>query len=129
MKIEINNSKTIEIVEPFLTVVSGKLFNTDTKRYEAIDGDKVYFYVLDKFGNKCWIRGKVEGYTCNRRIKLQDVNDLYAMAEGSEKCIEHLSSITDMDSSVTSLSVEDVVMRKSIKTVIEEEWDAVLCEQ
>jgi hypothetical protein len=51
------------------------------------------------------------------------------MAEGSEKCIEHLSSITDMDSSVTSLSVEDVVMKKTFKTSMEEEWDAVLCEQ
>jgi hypothetical protein len=123
MRIEINNSKTLTILEQNLIVKNNKLFNTLTNKYEAIDGDKVLFCILNEKGDRTWLSGIVEGYTCNRRIKLKGVHELYAAVKDEGKLIEHNSSITDTD----YVKVEEEIKQK-IKTEEKEEddWSLIL---
>lgn len=126
MLIRLNNGKSINVVEKCLTVINGKLYNTDTQQYEGLDGDKVEFYFTNQHGHQCWVRGTVDGYTCNRRIKLQDVNELYATSLNSKKTIEHNSTIVSCDQKIVSIkemfgNIED--------NVEEDDWAAVLCAQ
>ena len=116
MTIEINNSKTVNVAEYSLIVRDKKLFNIVTNEFEAIDGDKITFCALDIHNHKFWISGTVEGYTCNRRIKLKNVNELFACAIGTRKTIVHNSIITNSD-------FEPI---EKEKTVLEEDWEAVL---
>jgi len=97
MQIEINNSKTINVVEQTLIVKNNKLFNVITNTYEAIDGDKIEFCTFDSKGNRFWMSGTVDGYTCSRRIKLKGVSDLYACVDAINKIITHKSTITNSD--------------------------------
>ena len=97
MKIVINNSKTINVIEQCLVVKNNKLFNTMTNQYEGIDGDSIEFITTDSSGEQCVIRGIVKGYTCNRRIELRGVHAVYATANGTGKNITHISSITETD--------------------------------
>lgn len=97
MKIVINNSKTIDIVEACLVVKNNKLFNIMTNEYEGIDGDSIEFVTLDNNGEQSVVKGIVKNYTCNRRIELKDVNCLYATVNGTGKSITHISSITETD--------------------------------
>ena len=94
MQIEINHDKTITILEPNLVIRNGKLFNTDTNEYEAINGDKVEFSTTDCKGNHFWISGIVQGYTCNRRIQLKGSAELYACDSNVKKIITHRAIIT-----------------------------------
>ena len=116
MTIEINNSKTVNVAEYSLIVRDKKLFNIVTNEFEAIDGDKITFCALDIHNHKFWVSGTVDGYTCNRRIKLKNVNELFACAIGTRKTIVHNSIITDSD-------FEPI---EEEKTVLEEDWEAVL---
>ena len=116
MRIEINNSKTLTILEQNLIVKNHRLYNTVTNEYEALDGDKIQFCVISANGSKVWIGGTVEGYTCNRRIKLKGVNELYAAAQGVGKVIERCSTITDTD----------YIGEEEIKKMEEEDWEAIL---
>ena len=97
MKIVINNSKTVYIIEACLVVKNKKLFNIMTNEYEAIDGDSIEFITLDKNGEQTVMSGTVKNYTCNRRIELKDANCLYATVNGTSKNITHLSTITETD--------------------------------
>lgn len=97
MHIEINNSKTLTIVEQNLIVKNHRLYNTVTDDYEALDGDKIQFCIKTPTGGRQWIGGIVEGYTCNRRIKLKGVNELYAADPTAGRVIERCSVITDTD--------------------------------
>lgn len=117
MKIVINNSKTINIPEASLIVKNNRLFNIMTNEYEGLHGDKITFCALGNNGKKYWASGKVDGYTCNRRIKLQGIADLFACAIGTEKTITHRSLITDCDCEF--ISDEDLV-------TVDEEWEAVV---
>ncbi len=117
MKIVINNSKTINIPEASLIVKNNRLFNIMTNEYEGLDGDKITFCAMDVNGKKYWVSGKVDGYTCNRRIKLQGVADLFACAIGTEKTITHRSLITECDCEF--INDEDLV-------TVDEEWAAVV---
>lgn len=116
MKIEINNSKTLIIPEQNLIIKHNRLYNTVTKDYEAIDGDKIQFCIKNDQGTRTWIGGVVEGYTCNRRIKLKGVNELYAAMENVGRVIEHLSTITDTD----------YVGEEDAEKIEEEDWEAIL---
>ena len=116
MRIEINNSKTLTILEQNLIVKNHRLYNTVTKEYEAIDGDKIQFCIKTDKGAKTWISGIVEGYTCNRRIKLKGVNELYAAMENVGRVIEHLSTITDTD----------YVGEEDTEKIEDEDWEAIL---
>ena len=97
MKIVINNSKTIDIVEECLVVKNNKLFNIMTNEYEGIDGDSIEFVTLDNNGEQSVVKGIVKNYTCNRRIELKDANCLYSTVSGTGKSITHISSITETD--------------------------------
>ena len=116
MRIEINNSKTLTIVEQNLIVKNHRLYNTVTDEYEALDGDKVQFCIKTETGGRQWISGIVEGYTCNRRIKLKGVNELYAAEPSAWKVIARCSAITDTD----------YVGEEEIKKVEEEDWEMIL---
>ena len=115
MKVEINNSKTLVIPEQNLIIKHNRLYNTVTKDYEAIDGDKIQFCIKTDKGIRTWISGTVEGYTCNRRIKLKGVNELYAAMENIGKVIERCSVITDTD-----------YVGEETNEVEEDDWEAIL---
>jgi len=112
MKIEINNSKVLDIKEECLIIKNNKLYNNVTKQYEGVDGDIVTFYVATSNGGQCWTRGTVDGYTCGRMVKLRGVEKPYEIAEGCIKVIDKVSSITDAE-------YED-------KKEKEEDWNAIL---
>jgi len=112
MKIEINNSKVIEVEEKHLIVKNGRLYNSTTKQYEGIEGDRVTFFTITDLGSKCYTSGTVDGYTCDNRVKLRGVEKPYTIGEGCLKTVEHLSRITNSDS-------EEEKENK-------EEWDAIL---
>lgn len=124
MVIEINENLILTVFEKCLIVKDGKLFNTNTNEFEAIDGDKIRFCITNNFGVDCWIGGTVDGYTCNRRIKLRGVRELYATKQGSKKTIEHLSKITDSDydeeDEYEAANAHDAMMKA--------EWEAALSE-
>lgn len=125
MLIRLDNGKSINVVEKCLTVINGKLYNTDTQQYEGLDGDKVEFYFTNQHGHQCWVRGTVEGYTCNRRIKLQDVNELYATSLNSKKIINHISKVVDCGNMV--VNVKEIF--GNAEEVNEDDLAAVLCAQ
>ena len=107
MKIEVNKSTVLDIVEEHLIVKNNKLYNNITKQYEGIDGDIVTFYIASKTGGKCWTRGTVDGYTCGRRVKLRGVEQPYEAAEGCLKIVDSISRITDADCDAKKESEED----------------------
>lgn len=125
MLIRLDNGKSINVVEKCLTVINGKLYNTDTQQYEGLDGDKVEFYFTNQHGHQCWVRGTVDGYTCNRRIKLQDVNELYATSLNSKKVINHISKVVDCGNMV--VNVKEIF--GNAEEVNEDDLAAVLCAQ
>lgn len=97
MKIEINNSKVLDIKEEHLIIKNNKLYNNVTKQYEGVDGDRVTFYVKAASGAKCWTTGTIDGYTCDRIVKIRGVEQPYEIAEGCLKIIDPISRITDTD--------------------------------
>jgi len=99
-----------------LVIKDKRLYNTVTKEYEAIDGDGITFCYLNQIGEKCWASGVVEGYTCDRRIKLRGVGGLYAVAVGTKKVINNLATITDSD---CEEEVEEV-------NEVDEDWEVIL---
>lgn len=117
MKIEINNSIVFDVYEKCLIVKNGKLYNTNTNEYEAIEGDKITFCSSTNTNSETWIHGTVENYTCNRRVKLKGICELYAIKLGTKKIIQHLSSITDTDYEGDD-SLEET----------ESEWELILSE-
>ena len=119
MQIEINNSKTLTILEQNLIIKNNKLYNTVTNTYEALDGDKIMFCIKTETGGRQWISGIVDGYTCNRRIKLKGVNELYAAEESFGKVIERCSTITDTD----------YVDKEETNKVEDEDWEMILSAQ
>lgn len=93
MRIEINKSKNIEVNESFLIVKDNKLYNTETKKFEGLDGDIIQFHIITNNGTKSWVRGSVDGYTCGNIIKLRGVDKPYTA--DSVGTIERVSKITD----------------------------------
>lgn len=125
MVIEINENLILTVFEKCLIVKDGKLFNTNTNEFEAIEGDKVRFCFVNDCGIDCWICGTVDGYTCNRRIQLKGVRELYATKQGSKKTIEHLSKITDSDYDDEDDEYEAV---NAYDAMMKAEWEAALSE-
>ena len=119
MIIEINNCLVLNVFEKCLIIKNGRLFNTNTNEYEAIEGDKITFCASTTSNSDCWVSGTVDGYTCNRRIKLRGVRELYASKMGTKKTIEHLSKITDSDCENDE---------NEYVSQMESEWEAVLSE-
>ena len=122
MRVEINNSKVLNIVEQCLIIKNNKLFNASTEEYEAIDGDRIVFSIIDSKGERHWVEGIVDGYTCHRRIKLKGHTDLYAASENCGKVIERNSTITDTD----YVAPKEEVITESKKVQDDEDWELVL---
>ena len=124
MVIEINENLILTVFEQCLVVKDGKLFNTNTNEFEAIEGDKIKFCFVNDFGVDCWIAGTVDGYTCNRRIKLKGNRDLYAMKSGTKKVIEHYSKITDSDydeeDEYETVNTYDSMMKAELEAALSE---------
>ena len=120
MTIEINENIILTVFEKCLIVKGDKLYNTNTEEYEAVDGDKVKFCIVNDRGVNVWVSGIVDGYTCNRRIKLRGVRELYATKQGTKKTIEHISRITDSDCEEEEADSYDDKMKA--------EWEAALSE-
>lgn len=112
MKIEINNCQVIEVEESCLTIKNGRLYNTTTKQYEGVEGDRVTFFTTTASGAQCWTSGTVDGYTCDKRVKLRGVDKIYNLAPSCTKIVEHLSRVTNTDGEEKKESEED--------------WDAIL---
>jgi len=92
MIIEINKEYKIDVKEDYLTVNDKRLYNTNTKQFEGIDGDIIHFEIT-KNGSKYIVSGMVEGYTCGGNIKLRGSEKEYSNAENIR--IDKISSITD----------------------------------
>ena len=116
MRIEINNSKTINVIEKNLIVKNNKLYNVVTNEYEAPDGDRIQFCTVLANGKKAWIGGTVDGYTCNRRIKLKGDGSLYASLQSTGKVVERHSTITDTD----------YVEEETLEVQKKNEWETIL---
>ncbi len=119
MYIEVDNCKVINVVEKCLIVKDKRLYNTVTKQFEGVEGDGVTICYLNAVGEKCWVSGTVEGYTCNRRVKLRGNPCLFSCAEGTIKIINVLATITDTD-------CEEEEVNEEVKTQTEEDWETIL---
>lgn len=115
MLIRLNNGKTINIVDACLIVKDGMLFNTVTKQYEGVDGDRVTFHITRENGGQSWLSGIVDGYTCNRRVKLRGSDRLYAISTDCIKAIDHQFKVTNLN--------------EKEKEVEEEDWETILSAQ
>jgi hypothetical protein len=94
MYIKVNGDRVFEVTEENLVIKDDKLYNTQTKRYEGVDGDIVEFIRKDGSNNvRC--RGTVDGYTCGSRVKIRGVDKVNE--DSRDVSITHISSITDYD--------------------------------
>jgi len=89
MEIEINNDFTINVTEDFLTVKDKKLYNKNTKQFEGVDGDIVYF----TRNEKVLCGGTVDGYTCGGKIKIRGRKETFENV--TEIHFERVSVITN----------------------------------
>lgn len=110
MLIRVNNSKMINVVETFLTVKNGRLYNLNSKCNEGVDGDRVTFSFITENGGKCWVSGTVDGYTCNRRVKLKGNNTVYLVAEDCSKMLD----------------CTHIVSNQGENYILETDWELVL---
>lgn len=88
MKIKVNGYKILDINKP-LTVKDGRLYNTETKCFEGVDGDSVTF-TITRDSNEIIVMGTVHGYTCGDTITIRP-NETYHDVKGLK--IEHISSV------------------------------------
>ena len=95
MKVLVNNIMPLTIKEPHIMVREGKLYNTETQLFEGVQGDAVWF-LIDKGGWYVSKQGIVEGYTCNRKIKLIGTDNEFT-SYNEHKRIEHLSTVKVID--------------------------------
>jgi hypothetical protein len=91
------------------------LFNTVTKQYEGVDGDRVTFHITRENGGQSWLSGIVDGYTCNRRVKLRGSDRLYAISTDCIKTIDHQFKVTNLN--------------EKEKEVEEDDWETILSAQ
>lgn len=104
MLIIVNNEKTFEVKEDFLTVKDKKLYNKVTKEYEGVDGDIVSFERLSDKNTVIITRGTVDGYTCNKYIKMKGVESPFTNCERIR--YEHVS-VVDIKDGLTQNEIEE----------------------
>ena len=90
--IKTNFGHEIKIDKPNLIVKDDKLYNTDTKKFEGLDGDRICVNRTLENGQKMSSTGTVEGYTYNGAIKLRGVKEAY---QSDSYAIEHVVKIKD----------------------------------
>lgn len=101
MLIKINNETEIKIIEPNLVVKNKRLYNTETKQYEGVDGDIVIFSYVNENGLKCGFKGYVEGYTNGKTVKVRGVDKVFNQI--GNKTIDHVSIVTNFEDSEEEL--------------------------
>lgn len=95
MKIKVNGDKILNVTDKSLTVKDGRLYNTETRNYEGVDGDAVTFNISIN-GNDLVIMGTVHGYTCGGHIIIRPNEEFHDI---KERKIEHISSVELYDDS------------------------------
>lgn len=92
MIIKTDTGVSIKINDKKFVVKNKKLYNTETKKFEGVDGDYVYFTTFMKLsGAKIITSGSVDGYTNGDKIKLKGVTKTYDSVTNVN--IEHFRSI------------------------------------
>lgn len=107
MTIKTNIGKEIEIAESYMTVKDKKLYNSNTKSYEGIDGDRISFETSEN-GNKMVVTGTVDGYTHDGLIKIRGISEPFKI--GEKFIVEHLAKIveiTDENATFAEISYVD----------------------
>lgn len=97
MKIKVNGDYVFDIKEDYLMIKDKKLFNTNTKQYEGVEGDIVSFKYKTNSGEIKGYRGYVDGYTNGVSVKIRGINITYTNLV--EQKIEHVSTVTYDDGS------------------------------
>lgn len=92
MTIKVNGDYVFDVTEKSLVVKDGKLYNTETKSFEGVEGDLVEFERIDENGRIMVVRGTVDGYTCGNKVKLRGVDTIYDV---KSKKVTNISSIKD----------------------------------
>lgn len=93
MIIKTNTGKEIKIENSNIVVKDNKLYNKETKSFEALEGDKISFVTYNENGYKVSTTGTVDGYTCNGIVKLMGISKQYNVSGGYS--IEHITKVTD----------------------------------
>ena len=96
MKIIVNGTYEFDLPSG-LTVKEGKLYNTKTKQYEAVEGDIVSLIGEVDGKKKRLIRGPIDGFTNGSYAKIRGINVEYNNIV--EKEIDHISHIKIVDES------------------------------
>jgi hypothetical protein len=89
--VKLENGTLLNIEEENIVVKDKKLYNTKTKQFEGVDGDRVYFTTFLSGGTKCITSGNVEGYTNEKRIKLRGALKTYENFRDVN--VEHFHSV------------------------------------
>lgn len=95
MKILVSNGFEIEVAEKHLIVKDNKLYNTETKKYEGVEGDIVTFVTQLPSGHKVQTRGVVDGYTDGDTVKLRGVKLPYVYV--TDKTVEHTYTVISLE--------------------------------
>lgn len=94
MRIKVNDTYEFEIEEQNLSVKDKKLYNTESKQFEGVEGDIVEF-TLEEDGHKILMRGTVDRYTNSGNIKIMGREQMYK-TEPVKMKIEHLSVVEEI---------------------------------
>ena len=92
MTIKVNGDYVFDVAEKTLIVKDGKLYNTETKSFEGVEGDLVEFERIDENGRTMVVRGTVDGYTCGNKVKLRGIDTVYNV---KSKKVTNISSVND----------------------------------
>ncbi len=96
----------IDINDKKFIVKDKKLYNTETERFEGVDGDYVYFTTFMKTsGSKVITSGSVDGYTNGNRVKLKGVSKTYDSV--IDVNIEHFRSV-DVYTDENAIKIEPI---------------------
>lgn len=95
MKIIVNGDYTFEVPNT-LIVKDKKLYNTETKEYEGVEGDIVALVEEVDGKLKRVVRGSVDGFTHGSYAKIRGVDTPYKNVKAKE--IDHVSTVKEADS-------------------------------
>lgn len=94
MNILVNGEYTFEVPNT-LIVKDKKLYNTETKEFEGVEGDIVAIVEEVDGKLKRVIRGSVDGFTFGSRAKLRGLDKVYEHVKAKE--IDHVSTVKELD--------------------------------
>lgn len=94
MRIKVNDTHEFEIEEQNLFVKDKKLYNSDTKQFEGVEGDIVEF-IHNEDGRKVLLRGTVDKYTNSGVVKIRGREETYK-TDPTKMKMEHLSVVEEI---------------------------------